>query len=589
MGKKDDALDGFEEAEEDQDTPDGDKELEGFEEAESAPEEPEAEGKGGLATGAAVAAGAAAATAGGSVDVYTKTEEVRQLGFGEKLKNSVVGVFIGFILFIASFYILYRGETRVDRSKIVQGATAIEPSEAGKTAKGTTVKFSGKAATTAPVTDPQYLPGGKFLYLHRTAEMYAWVEESETRTTSGPSTGKKKTTRRTTTYRYVKKWTSNPPNSTHFEKPDGHINPPMNIQSETWAAKPATIGGLTVNLKDARVMGAEGVPEPKPKAPVAQPKPIAKFDPMATKGQGPVRFVAAPAAAKPATTKAFPGKKLLLYVIQKDAYGKDGKWLPTSTTIKVADGLTAKKVKINTTGLKVVDLPGPTKILYKPKEAAKKPAFGNERATVQCIELGHKVTLSGTLKGDTLTGVTLSAKPAAEKAAAPAEPAAPKSPWYIGKGTLSAPQIGDIRLTFDGIKPDAELFVCGEMKGEAVVPTMYKGLAFLLAAEMPENKVISQLQSEHKMWTWVARIAGFLCMWLGMCLMIGPLTFLLSYIPVLGQLASGLIGWVFGIIALVLTLLTITLVRFFWIVLALVVVLVVWAIVRSMKSEPAPE
>ncbi|MEW6356160.1 MAG: TMEM43 family protein [Planctomycetota bacterium] len=543
----------------------GDKELEGFVEA-----------KGGIVTTSETAAqtgaqmGTPSAPPRPSVDVYTEVTEVREPKFGEKLSSSVQGVFIGFILFLASFFILYKGGTRIDRSEIIKAAKPIQPDDSAKSAEGQSVKFTGKATTTAPVTDPLYLPEDKFLYLSRSVEMYAWVEKTETKTEPGSSPDTKKEIK---TYRYVKEWTSSPEDSSGFKHPEGHINPSMVAGSQKWFANPVTVGSLTVDLSAARIMGAEDITEPPP------PKPL---DPNAPEGSGAVSLTGTPSAAKPLETQAAQGKKLLVYAIVKETYDGSGKWVPGATTLKVAEGVAVGKVKIDPANLKTEDMPQLGKMLFKPGSAETAPAAGNERATVRGIEIGAPVTFSGTLAGDTLSSVTVSAK----AGAGPGE-AKGKSRWYIGKGAPSAPEVGDVRLSFAGIRPDANLFVCGKLQGGAVGPTNYKGVLLLLAGRVTEDQAIAALQSEHRMWTWIARIGGFLCMWIGMCMMAGPLTFLLRYIPVLGELAGGMLNFVFCVIALILTILTILLVRFFWVILLIAAVVVFLAIRRSMQAKGA--
>lgn len=376
-------------------------------------------------------------------DVYTETEDHEALGFGQKLKNSITGVLIGFVLFIASFFILYKGETRVDRSKIVMGAAAIEPDSSAQAAEGQTVKFAGKALTPSPVADAERGADGRFLYLARLAEMYAWVEETETRTKTTRVAGRKRE-KTTTTTRYVKKWTSSPSDSSDFKKPQGHSNPSMGVKSHTWVAAGVTVGSLPVDLGSARVHAAAALPEP--------------------------------ATRKPTTTL------------------------------------------------------GP--------DAAKEDA------------------------------------PAAS------------GPWFIGKGSPSSPEVGDIRLSYTGVKDGSEMFVCGKLDRGKVVPTFHKDVKFMIASTQTEPEVTAMLRSEHRMWMWIARIGGFVCMWLGMCLMVGPLTFLLNYIPVLGGLATGMLSLAFGIIALVLTLLTILLVRLFWVWVALAVIGVLYGVSRMLSERP---
>lgn len=376
-------------------------------------------------------------------DADTVTEEHEAPGFGQKLKNSITGVLIGFVLFIASFFILYKGETRVDRSKIVMGATAIEPDSSAEAAEGQTVKFAGKAVTPSPVADAECGADGRFLYLARLAEMYAWVEKTETRTKTTRSGGRKrrKTIKKT---RYVKQWTSSPPDSSRFKKPQGHANPSMGVKSQTWVASGVTVGSLPVDLDSARVHGAAALPEPAARKPTPTPSPEAAKD----------------------DTRAASG------------------------------------------------------------------------------------------------------------------------PWFIGKGSPSSPEVGDIRLSYTGVKDGSELFVCGKLDRGKVVPTFEKGVKFMIASTQSEPEVTAMLRGEHRMWTWIARIGGFVCMWLGMCLMVGPLTFLLNYIPLLGGLATGMLNLAFGIIALVLSLLTIVLVRLFWVWVALAVIGVLYGVSRMLSERP---
>ncbi|MFO0002102.1 MAG: hypothetical protein ACK559_13305, partial [bacterium] len=51
--------------------------------------------------------------------------EVETVGYFTRLKNSIFGIFLGIVLFVASFGVLYWNEGRVDLSKVAQTSVEI--------------------------------------------------------------------------------------------------------------------------------------------------------------------------------------------------------------------------------------------------------------------------------------------------------------------------------------------------------------------------------------------------------------------------------------------------------------------------------
>lgn len=185
---------------------------------------------------------------------------VKRTGFLGNLLNSIVGVPIGIILFLASFAVLYMNEGRTNWAKVAERSTAVDAASASGS-DGTFVSVSGPIGSTESLGDPLFIAPGAFVTLNRTVEMYAWVEHSESRTTD--NVGGSTTT--TTTYTYELEWTSSPSDGSNFEEA-GHNNPPMRVQSESFGVQNLTVGAWSMSMSDVTSsaslfgLGGHGIP-----------------------------------------------------------------------------------------------------------------------------------------------------------------------------------------------------------------------------------------------------------------------------------------------------------------------------------------
>ena len=87
------------------------------------------------------------------------------------------------------------------------------------------------------IGDNLFLKPDKFIAVKRKVEMYAWVEEKETRSKTNIGVSKI----RETTYTYRKDWTESPESSDHFIYPGSHENPQKLLNSYTNKVTAATI------------------------------------------------------------------------------------------------------------------------------------------------------------------------------------------------------------------------------------------------------------------------------------------------------------------------------------------------------------
>jgi hypothetical protein len=148
--------------------------------------------------------------------------EVQSTGWGGRIGKAVVGIPIGIILFLVSFVVLFWNEGRaVHRAQALEEgkANVVEVSDVTKVNAENSSKLvhmTGLATTDETIKDPVFAVSAQALKLTRNAEIYQWVERSESKTE------RKGTQDVTTTYYYHdKKWVREPVDSSSFHPDDG--------------------------------------------------------------------------------------------------------------------------------------------------------------------------------------------------------------------------------------------------------------------------------------------------------------------------------------------------------------------------------
>jgi hypothetical protein len=186
-------------------------------------------------------------TGSGYVDPRTRVDQVTEVTtktwFG-RLRDSVIGALIGIVLVIAGIVVLSWNEKHEFQTMrgLAYGAANVVEADAARidpARNGKLVHLSGALAAPAPARDPVFGPvDGSAIRLERRIEMYQWKETSSSATQK--SVGGSSTT--TTTYQYERVWSDTPIDSTNFHSRGGHINPPMQLRTETFDAPDATLG-----------------------------------------------------------------------------------------------------------------------------------------------------------------------------------------------------------------------------------------------------------------------------------------------------------------------------------------------------------
>ncbi len=183
--------------------------------------------------------------------------ETTKVGFGSRIINSIKGLIFGPIFIIISLGILYWNEGRVDLSIIAKTATEIS-SEAVNTDTSLTEKLvstTGRVNSEQSIGDNLFLKPDTFIEVVRKVEMYAWIEKSESRSTT--NTGGSETTE--TVYTYTKDWVEESKSTSDFKHPEGHENPEKGLASYSNKVAEATIGAYRINPQNMVLPGTTGL------------------------------------------------------------------------------------------------------------------------------------------------------------------------------------------------------------------------------------------------------------------------------------------------------------------------------------------
>lgn len=179
---------------------------------------------------------------------YTETKTT---GYGTRVKNSCMGIGVGFALFIGGTVLLWWNEGRAVHTadmleEAQQACVEMEnPSKKDKSLDGELVCGTAMATTEDSLVDKEFGIGATAISLKRTVEYYQWVEHSETKTEDKFGGSQEEVT----TYTYKKEWSDSPIDSEGFKDPDykGHNVVLANVEDgEEWAEN-VTFGAYTLN------------------------------------------------------------------------------------------------------------------------------------------------------------------------------------------------------------------------------------------------------------------------------------------------------------------------------------------------------
>lgn len=152
----------------------------------------------------------------------------------------------GGVVILGAFALLWFNEGRTNLGKVATESVLASVEELGTLDVGTFVAAQGKLSGVEPIGDPGLLKPGDYLEIMRNVEMYSWEESS-----SGDEDS--------TTYTYAKVWTEDPKDSSSFNSPSEHKNPPKLYDSTTLKVDSAKLGGYDVNIQELALPSSDNL------------------------------------------------------------------------------------------------------------------------------------------------------------------------------------------------------------------------------------------------------------------------------------------------------------------------------------------
>jgi hypothetical protein len=147
--------------------------------------------------------------------------DIQTVGWGSRLGKSIVGALIGVVLFVVAFPLLLWNEYNSVQTirALEEGAgqcVTVAADKVDDANNGKLIHTTGEATTAETLKDDQFGVSANALKLTRKAEIYQWVERSETKTEKRAG-GKEE---KVTSFYHDKKWVEKPVDSTNFRRDD---------------------------------------------------------------------------------------------------------------------------------------------------------------------------------------------------------------------------------------------------------------------------------------------------------------------------------------------------------------------------------
>lgn len=158
----------------------------------------------------------------------------------------------------------------------------------------------------------------------------------------------------------------------------------------------------------------------------------------------------------------------------------------------------------------------------------------------------------------------------------------------IGKPSGGTASLGDKRVTITGIKAGTPLFVAGHFTNGSV-GTNEDGM--MVVSALTEQETLQSLKSGDRFIYWVLKVVAFFLLYGAFMMILGPVTWALSFIPLIGNLGKGIMGFCMFILSFIIIFSVSMLIHFFWWIVGgfvtLLILLVVAGVTLSKKKAAA--
>jgi hypothetical protein len=171
---------------------------------------------------------------------------------------------------------------------------------------------------------------------------------------------------------------------------------------------------------------------------------------------------------------------------------------------------------------------------------------------------------------------------------------------YLGSAMPTSATHGDVRVSFTALRPGGQVTAFGKAEGGRITPYDDGNDNIMMRVfDGTRDTAISRLETEYAAAGWIGRIIGFMCMWMGMGMILRPLQMMAGIIPFIKRGVGFVISVITFFIALVLTTIAslISMVLHSWVAIVVtfllfvgfVVTLLVFAKKRKANAPPTPD
>jgi hypothetical protein len=175
--------------------------------------------------------------------MYRETTSTSWFG---RLRGALTGIIGGLVLAVFAVGLLFWNEGRAIKTyrALTEGAgsiISIDNAKVDPINEGKLIHIAGDFKGNGSPQDASLgMTAENAVRLLRTVEMFQWREKSRSETKTKLGGGEETVT----TYEYVKEWSEEAVNSSKFKVTEGHLNPPMPIQSDRFAIADGNLGAF---------------------------------------------------------------------------------------------------------------------------------------------------------------------------------------------------------------------------------------------------------------------------------------------------------------------------------------------------------
>lgn len=147
------------------------------------------------------------------------------------------------------------------------------------------------------------------------------------------------------------------------------------------------------------------------------------------------------------------------------------------------------------------------------------------------------------------------------------EGASLKQKIFIGKGSYTAPEVGDIKVSFQIVENNNEYSLISKQLGNTFEPyntSAGTSIQMIEPGIASSENMFESAQKSNSIMTWLLRLAGFLMMFFGLSSIFKPLVVIADVLPFLGDLLNMGLSLFSGIISFSLSFITIAVAWIFY-------------------------